>query len=461
MRLMRVLKRFARQRDGSVAIMFGLSLVGLALAAGLALDYARAFSVESALRSDLDAAVLGAASSMADPNAVQAAASAYFDQNWKQKHGVSDVSLTVVKTTGNTLIGTVTATVPTTLMRLGGFDTIALQAVSEVEVSGGNVELSLVLDTTGSMAGSKLDGLKLAAKSLIATAYEAPDADQHVKIGVVPFAQYVNVGMENRSMPWMSVPPDGDIPQHYCGDGSSPILTTTNCRTETVHTFQDGQAYSYDQQVCDHTYGPPTYQCSNWVDHVAWSGCVGSRANPLDTLDENYATPVPGLMNTACGLPIQKLTNDQATLIAKIDSLVAAGYTYIPTGLMWGWTLLSNIAPFDDAVDYGARVDGKKVKKVMVLMTDGFNTISPLYPSHNGSDTAQANALTAELCTNIKSKDIELYTVAFEVNDNSIKDILETCATSSSKFFDARDSSELVTVFRNIAKDFTPLRLAR
>lgn len=461
MRVTRILKQFAGERDGGVAVLFGLSLVGLSLAAGLALDYARAFSVESALRSDLDAAVLGAASNMSDPGAVQAAASAYFDENWKLKHGVSNVSLTVVKTADNKLTGTATATVPTTLMRLGGFNTIDLRAVSEVEVAGGNVELSLVLDTTGSMAGSKLDGLKLAAKSLIETAYEAPDADEHVKIGIVPFGQYVNVGMENRSAPWMSVPPDADIAQHYCGNVSGPILTTTNCRTETVHTYQDGQPYSYDQQVCDHTYGPPTYQCSDWTDHIAWYGCAGSRANPLDTLDENYATPVPGLMNTGCGSPIQKLTNDQTLLNDKIDALVASGDTYIPTGLMWGWTLLSHIAPFDDALDYGARVDGKKVKKVMVLMTDGFNTLSPLYPNHNGGDTALANNLTAELCVNIKSKEIELYTVAFEVNDNSIKDILETCASSSSKFFDARDSSELVAVFRNIAKDFTPLRLAR
>ena len=461
MRLPGIVQRFARRDDGGVAVMFGLSLVVLGLAAGVAMDYARAFSVETALRSDLDAAVLSAASRMTEASAVQEAALVSFGENWKTKHTVSSVSVTVSQVESNKLRGVATAVVPTTLMKIGGFNTISLTATSEVEVAGGNVELSLVLDTTASMAGTKLDGLKAAAKSLVETAYEAHDAEMHVKIGIVPFGQYVNVGIGNRNSAWMSVPPDSSTPKNWCGTDDQIVNGTANCRMETTSGSNDGQPYSYQQEVCDNTYAPPSYQCYDWTEDEVWSGCAGSRNNPLDTLDEQYGTPVPGVMNAACGAEITPLTNDKVLLDGQIDSLVASGDTYIPAGLMWGWSVLSKEAPYDQGVAYGEKVDGKPVRKVMVLMTDGFNTLSPTYPGHTGNDTTQTNGLTAELCTNVKGKGIDIYTVAFDVSNNAIKNVLEACASSPSMFFDATDSDELVAAFRNIAKDFTPLRLAK
>ena len=424
------------------------------------MDYARAYSAQSALRSDLDAAILGAASHLDDPSAVQVAALAFFDANWKAKHAVSSVDLVVAKTDDNKLAGTATATMPTTLMRLGGFDTMSLKAISEVEVAGSHVELALVLDTTASMAGAKLQGLKDAAKLLVETAYEAPDADKHVKVGIVPFGQYVNVGIGNRNQSWMSVPSDSSRTAQWCRNDYA-VTSTTNCRTETINSTQDGIPYSYQAEVCDRTYGPPVYTCSDYTETDVWNGCAGSRNNPLDTLDEQYGTPVPGVMDAVCGAEVTPLTNDVSKLNGEIDALTASGDTYMPAGLMWGWSVLSKEAPYDQASGYGEKIDGKPVQKIMVLMTDGFNTLSPVYPSHTGSDTTQSNNLTRELCTNIKAKDIKVYTVAFEVTNNAIKDILEGCATDPGKFFDASDAGELAAAFRDIAKDFSPLRLAK
>jgi len=66
------------------------------------------------------------------------------------------------------------------------------------------VDMVLVLDTTASMAGTKIETLKRAAKDLISS---IPD-DADVKMGVVPFSSYVNVGLENRNEPWMFVDED-------------------------------------------------------------------------------------------------------------------------------------------------------------------------------------------------------------------------------------------------------------
>ena len=137
------------------------------------------------------------------------------------------------------------------------------------------------------------------------------------------------------------------------------------------------------------------------------------------------------------------------------------GNTYIPAGLMWGWATLSKNAPYDQAED---AINGQKVRKIMVLMTDGFNTLSPTVPhngSHFGSDTAQSNTYTQELCSNIKAQKVTIYTVAFDVTDANIKSILESCASSPGNYFDASNASELQEAFEKIAADFSPLRLTR
>jgi Mg-chelatase subunit ChlD len=144
---------------------------------------------------------------------------------------------------------------------------------------------------------------------------------------------------------------------------------------------------------------------------------------------------------------------------AKIDSMIAQDATYIPAGLMWGWAALTKSEPFTEAED---KVHGQPVRKIMVLMTDGFNTISSSVPydgGHFAKDTAAANANTTQLCENVKGAGIELYTVAFALTDPTIKKILEDCASAGGKYYDAATGTDLEEAFKKIAADFSPLRL--
>jgi Flp pilus assembly protein TadG len=460
MNFVRNLTALARQNDGNVAVTFALSLAVLCLAGGLAIDYARAFGTQAMMQADLDAAVLGAAKKMADPAAVQAAAERMFNANWAKKHNVKNVQISVEQSNPRTLVGTAKARVPTTLMGIAGLTGVNVHARSEVEVAGNEIELSLVLDTTASMSGTKIAALKTSAKMLIDDVYDAPEADQHVKISIVPFGQYVNVGLANRNQSWMQVPADTQTPRQDCRNRQQ-VTGTSNCRMVNRNGEHDGVPYSYQEQVCDYTYGPPVYSCENYTEYNTWHGCVGSRNSPLDTQDSNWSSAAPGIMNAWCGTEVQALSNDKAALAAQIDSLTTSGDTYIPAGLFWGWTTLSKSAPFSQARDYGEIVDGKPVRKIMVLMTDGFNTLSPNYPEHNDNDRHEANDLTSELCTNIKAQNIELFTVAFEVSNNSMKHILRDCATTRGHFYDADSADQLSQAFQTIAASFTPLRIAK
>ncbi len=452
---------FAADRNGAVAVIFGLSLMVLLVAAGAAIDFTRAVSVKTQMQNDLDAAVLGTAVELRDANIdLNAVGKRFFTTNWRTEHGVDKVEVNLAKTANNDgITATATAKVDTLLMRLLGMSTIDINAQSKVLTASQHAEIALVLDTTGSMAGAKLDALKNAAKALVETVYTDPKAADMINVSIVPFAQYVNVGIGNRNQAWMSVPADSSTVQQSCGNYSD-VIGTSNCRMETFTGYNDGTPYTYQSQVCDYQYGPPVYKCFDYTETYTWSGCAGSRDYPLDTRDETWSVPVPGIMNAACGAPVTPLVNDKTALNSQIDDLIAVGETYIPAGLFWGWTTLSKDAPYPEAHDYGEVIDGKEVRKILVLMTDGVNTLSPTYPSHNRTDTAQSNALTAELCTNIKGKGITIYTVAFDVADNATKNMLESCATSSADFFDASGAAELKVAFESIAKNLSPLRLS-
>ena len=61
----------------------------------------------------------------------------------------------------------------------------------------------------------------------------------------------------------------------------------------------------------------------------------------------------------SCPSQIQPLSNSASQVKDSIDAMVAHGETYIPSGLVWGWRMLSNRSPFtesaDDAGDGGRR----------------------------------------------------------------------------------------------------------
>jgi Flp pilus assembly protein TadG len=458
------LAEFKTDASGGIAVLFGLSVFLLVGFAALAVDFARAQSSKQALQQDLDATLLYVGTEMtkqAEGRDPQELAQSYIEGLRRQKHIVGEVAVALTQPDDTSFQGTAIAKVPTTMMGILGMKTLDLKVTSEAQIGQQPVEFALVLDNTLSMQGNKLTTLKSAATSLIDTVYQAVNAEQFIKVSVVPFSEYVNVGMAHRNATWMSVPPNTTTTQNVCQTVQQPTEVPGSCRQVSYNYTQDGVPMTGTTTQCDYTYGPPVNQCSDVTTTTVWNGCAGSRNYPLNVRDQDYGTRVPGIMNAWCPTEITALTNQKDTAKSAIDAMVATGNTYIPAGLMWGWATLSKDAPYDEAQD---TLNGKKVRKIMVLMTDGFNTLSPTMPydgTHWWSDTAYSNQLTSELCTNIKAAKIELYTVAFEVTDATIKTILENCASDPGNFYDAADPQALESAFEKIAADFSPLRLTR
>jgi Flp pilus assembly protein TadG len=448
-----------RDESGSTLIMFAGMFAIMVIAAGAGLDYARAFGVKSALQRDLDAAVLGAATKATEDLDADGLARKYFGDNWAQKHQSGTVNLSIQNADG-IIEATANVAVPMTLMKLAGFSDITVQAKSKVQFGGQDVELALVLDTTKSMEGQKLDDLKSASHQLIDTAFSFPDADEHVRVALVPFAQYVNVGLSRRNENWLDVAPDSTSTEEVCQE-VTPVIGQTNCRMETATGYDDGVPYSYQYETCDYQYGPPETQCNNVTTTKTWNGCVGSRTYPLNMRDEQYSTRIPGIMNEMCSSEVQPLSSDKELVKSKILSMVAQQETYIPSGLMWGWRILSKLKPFNEGKQNNAQsANGRKVRKMLVLMSDGANTKSPNYPDHWGSSVSEADNLTLEACENIKADGIEVFTVAFDITETSVLEKMKTCASDISNFFQTTSGDQLKQAFQQIGAATRSVSLA-
>lgn len=450
---------FGSDRSGGVAILFGLLVIVLVGFIGFAIDYTRSIRITMDAQYSLDAAALAAAraKSMNDGDPQQVA-DQFFNSNFVVKNDTQSYSVATVIDEGERQIKvSVAAKMRTYFARVVGFNEfdINLRAISTYGVTAS--ELVLVLDNTGSMAGAKLQALKSAATGLVDTIYDVPNADDSVRIGIVPFAQYVKVGMEYRNASWIDVPPDSSSTTYKCWN-TYPNATSSNCQTTTSSCLKDGMPSTCTSTKCDWNYGEPVEKCGDVTSTQKWYGCVGSRSYPNDVQTGNdFSKRVPGLMNVGCNSQLTRLTNSKSALVSKINAMTATSDTFIQPGIIWGWRVLDWNAPFSDGVD----PQSTQVRKFMVVMTDGINTKSPTYPTHNGASAVQANSLTKETCQNVKDKGVVVYTVAFEVTEASVVDVLKSCASGPDYYYQAADASALSDSFKKIAESISVVRIAK
>jgi Flp pilus assembly protein TadG len=450
------LRKALSDQQGSVAMIFALMIFVLCGTLALGLDYARALALRTKLQSAVDAAALATNSNgTANDSVTTALVQNQFDFNMRdQKYG--GVSLNVSSTPiPQGIRVTATAEVPTTFARIMGVKKMPVSVKAEAISSVVNYEIALVLDNTFSMVGGPLNDLKTAAKTLVDNVV-ATSTSGGVKFALVPFSNYVNVGVSNRSATWMSVPKDYTETGNYCyattdWDGCPTTTTTGTC-------MNDGVPYSCGYTTCT-TPGPSRQICSNWSYTHTWNGCAGSRmAAPDLNVVANFASPAPGIMDVGCPSTLQRLTTDANLVKNQIDGMLAQGETYIASGLMWGWRALSPTEPFSDAASYKSV---PSTRKVMILMTDGANTKSQVDNNHEGGDVNAADTATSGLCDRIKATNIEVYTIAFNVNDAQAKKRLQACATDSSHFFDSASGAALQQAFSQIGSSLVKLQLSR
>jgi Flp pilus assembly protein TadG len=441
------LKSFGADQSGNVGMIFGGTLMLMATVVGGAIDYGRATNARSQTQAALDAASLAGGRVLQLGGTTAAAVAVAQNVYAAQKSRITtedSIAFPLPPSGSNDITPTGTVKVTTPFLSLIGIDKITTIA-DAATVSGScvgptcqggsnngtNIEISVMLDTTGSMQGEKLAALKVAAKDLIDITIWSDQSKYTSKIALAPFANGVNVGNYFNAV--------------------TGVSGNYNCVVERVG-------------VNEFTDVSP-----------AGSGTAPNLGSTTGSSTNN--TKLPWNHSSSCGesTRIVPLTADKDVLKTAIDGLVAQNATAGALGTAWAWYLLSpqwnNVftgsaapASYSELTELTPE-NQPKLRKIAILMTDGE------YNTHQmGGSVSQISARAKSLCTAMKAKGIQVYTIGFQVGSNAdAVSTLTDCASSHvidsgasvKSFYNAETPTALQAAFRDIALQISKLRLTR
>jgi hypothetical protein len=453
--------RFRADMGGSVLIMFSLTIFVIFSIVGGAVDYGRALLARERLQSAVDSSVLAAARIWQLENDLTLAkekALAHFELN-KPVDAEARVVSFAPNLQASTFIMDVEGRIETPFWSLLKPNGVVISARAEAQIGGGDnagthLEVSLMLDVTGSMAGSKIVDLKAAAKDLIDIVVWADQGEFTSRVALAPFSSAINAGAVLG--PLVSANPPSNL-KFALRKGNSPTRHRTNqfCLSERTG-----------------------------ADAFTDAAPMGSNAIPRIYQTGNGIACIPSA-------PIVPLTSNKDALKAVIDSFVANGNTAGHLGTAWSWYLLS--PNWADVLPAGGKpqpysvlsqvgIKGQPLlKKIAVLMTDGEynyqycnsstpNTTGASMPdsstdsngascnSPNGTSTNQAR----KMCDAMKEAGITIYTVGFALGQSgSPVTTLRGCASEPHMFYNTQNGDELRNAFRHIATAISAPILSR
>ena len=248
-----LLSRLARNDEGTIALLFGLTIFAMLLTAGLAIDGARYYKANGRVMSTLDSAALAAGQMLDDPNYtdtdIQNQAAGFFQAHWGQNTlNRQDINLLAPVTTidrNNSQVSVaVTGSIATTLGQVAGVKQFDLSRVSTVTFRQKKIELAMALDTTGSMCQpcSKLDGVKAAANDVVDALLDGTHPPGTMKVAIAPFAASVNAGAYAASVSGGSSA-DGCVVERSGGGAFTDALATGSQQLNSNQTVPTNSNY--------------------------------------------------------------------------------------------------------------------------------------------------------------------------------------------------------------------------
>lgn len=471
-------KRFRNEEDGVLVVFTLFILVLMLIVGGMAVDFMRFEARRSLLQGTADRAVLAAA------DLDQQLAPADVVDDYFAKSGITgnlQVNSTIANDSNYRSVST-TAEIEldTFFLRLIGMDTLNAVAKSTAIEGVGNIEVSLVVDISGSMGDpsyfsngtpsgiTKIAKLRSAANVFVDRLINEDTTDR-VSLSFVPYSSHVNIGPDIYAQLNTN-----DLHNYsYCVDFSTSDYNSTEINTSKTY---------------------------NQVQHYQWNPAYDNSGNLIPLVEE----PICPMWDFEHILP---LSQSVTALKAAIAQLEPRGGTAIHVGLKWGVALLDpTIRPIisglggsiDDAfegrpVDYADQNDPSGTLKYVVLMTDGensrnnrlrdfaYNTPSKiahwaemnyLYFYYRDSGYLDPSVYTYELydeetadgwmqsvCSAAKDRGVIIYGIAMGAGSHG-EDEMEQCASSPSHYYET-SGAELQDIFEAIAEQITDLRLTQ
>ncbi len=337
----RRLSWFARAEEGTITV-FALMIFVLMLAAGgIAIDVMRYETQRTQLQYTLDRAVLAAAAlnQLEDPETVVLD---YFATS-----GLENYRLDVDVEDGlnyRRVSASVEMDIQTFFMNMFGVNALTSPARGAAEERIMDIEISMVLDISGSMGwNNKIVNMRAAANDFVDTMMLLNEEEEQVSISIVPYNGRVNAGSLIESVFTLSNEQTESSCTRFAPGDYSTTAIDPNVEIERLANF-DRRNYNRDRD-----FRTPHCQTDDYGAILPWS-------------------------------------SDAAALRGRINGLNANGWTAIDLGMRWAVGLLDPaaqpalselIAAGEVNADFEGRpysYDEPEVLKVIILMTDGENT---------------------------------------------------------------------------------------
>jgi von Willebrand factor type A domain len=326
-----------------------------------------------------------------------------------------------------------------------------------------------VLDNTGSMGSSnKMNELKKAlcgqqdcgnatpSSGFISIMKTASTYDGQIRISLVPFDTTVRMPQNVQD----AVNTDTPIATTMTGSGAgycSSGVISDNAQRVSFFRFanRDKDTMASNRNAANQNVG--TGCGVGRTTPATWQGCVWDRDQPgnKDATDSgiilsDVTTLHPAVNcrtnNLARLLPLTDVRTNASQLIAAMSTMQPSGNTNLTPGISWGLATLTNAAPFTEG-----KVPDPKLRKFMILLTDGENTENR-YTTNSGAIDPRA----LQACTNVKAQGISIYSVRVIDGDRAL---LQACASNASMYYEVSSASGLTPVFEAIANEIGSIRL--
>lgn len=482
--------RFCQDENGNITYLALAGTVVMMVFGGIGIDMMYAELKRTTMQNTLDRAVL-AATDLDNPLAPQATVTSYFDAmgidgSLVNVQHETDLQGRVVSASGaHTMpakfleLAVVAANAGAVMQdneelqtqaglnqavkvpqKLSGNTTMTITADATAAERRNKVEVSLILDISGSMADNgKMQDLQVAANQFVDTVLA--NDDDLVSVSLVPYSEHVN--------------PGPDIAPHFDVD------------------WRHG--YSHCLEFPDNEFGNVTLNTNityEQMQHYQWN--YSGQNDLTDTLCPQYSYE-----------RIRPFSQDANALKSQINQLQPRAGTSIFLGMKWGAGLLDpssqwlvNELADDGIVDETVRgrpspYSDTETVKTIVLMTDGqhdrsmriqdwaydsdsevqlwanynfwYYIINWGYYSYRNYFYTQkyhaelGDSLLDDICDAAKDQNIVVWTIGFDVQDHGAN-VMQQCATSPAHFF--RVNSETIDdAFSSIARTITQLRLTQ
>jgi Flp pilus assembly protein TadG len=395
---------FSKNADGSIAVMFGLMFIPLALLMGVSIDVARMLHGQSQISAALDAATTSAAASfkLSDAKRIELATQV-FEANMPEGLLVDGKGKPEFKIVNGNFEASIDAEMTTTLMAMVGIETVKVGIESGVSINREKkAEVALVLDYSGSMKDPAGGAIKYIAMRDAATKLidDVAAIDKtRVKFALVPFSHHVRA----------------PLPGAY-------VVGATH--TDTRMTCTQDRPYPANLSASTPTQSNATKWGQPQAPEHLGDGCGAYAVNKLE---------------------VRPLTSNFDALKTQLAAMRPYSWTHIALGAEFGHHVLSPNAPFTE----GAPSNQKTTEKFMVLLTDGKQTEPGFGRGGNRDVTSAENNLVA-ICDNAKAEGIKIIAIAYDLDDSATRKNLAKCASSSSEFFVVNNAASLNSAFDSI-----------